>query len=143
MKLNIICVGKLQNEFKSLFETYKSKIEFYSQVNVIELKEVNHDNVEVQKQKETEMILASIPKNSKVFLCSLNGKEYSSEKFSELFCEDNITFVIGGSHGVDESFFQNKVKFSNMTFPHQLFRVMLIEQIFRGFSIINNSKYHK
>lgn len=143
MKLNIICVGKLQNEFKTLFESYKSKIEFYSQVNVIEIKEVNHPNVEVQQEKETQLILEAIPKNSKVFLCSLQGKEYSSNKFSEIFNEDNITFVIGGSHGVKEENFQNKIKFSNMTFPHQLFRVMLIEQIFRGFSIINNSKYHK
>lgn len=143
MKLNIICVGKLQNEFKSLFESYKAKIEFYAQVNVIELKEVNHPNIEVQQEKETQLILEAIPKNSKVILCSLQGKEYKSENFAEFFNEDNVTFVIGGSHGVDEQKFQNKIKFSDMTFPHQLFRVMLIEQIFRGFSILNNSKYHK
>lgn len=143
MKLNIICVGKLQNEFKSLFDDYKYKTEFYSQVNVIELKEVNHPNIEVQRQKETELILSAIPKGSTVYLCSLQGKEYTSEKFANLFQEDNITFVIGGSHGTIEEHFKNKVKFSNMTFPHQMFRVMLIEQIFRGFSILNNSKYHK
>ncbi len=143
MKINIICVGKLQKEFRVLFDSYKSKIEFYSQVNVIEIKEVSHPNIKVQIQKEAQAIMEAIPKGSNVFLCSIDGKECTSEKFANLFSEDNITFVIGGSHGVDEKSFVNKVKFSNMTFPHQLFRVMLIEQIFRGFSIINHSKYHK
>lgn len=143
MKLNIICVGKLQSDFKTLFDSYKKKISFWADLNIIELKEVNHDNIAVQKQKETELILNAIPKNSKVFLCSLKGKQYSSEEFSNFFEEDNLTFVIGGSHGVDESHFNQKINFSKMTFPHQMFRVMLIEQIYRGLSIKNNSKYHK
>lgn len=143
MKINIICVGKLQSEFKTLFDSYKKKIEFYSDLNVIELKEVNHDNINVQKEKETTLILESIPKGSRVILCSLKGKQYSSEEFSTFFDQDNLTFVIGGSHGVDEDKFSEKINFSKMTFPHQMFRVMLIEQVYRGLSIKNGSKYHK
>jgi len=143
MKINIVAVGKLQKEFKSLFDSYVKKIEFYSALNIIEVKEINDKNIEIQKQKETELILNSIPKNSKVILCSLIGKQYTSPEFSKKFDEDNITFVIGGSHGVDESKFSEKINFSKMTFPHQMFRVMLIEQIFRGLAIKNGSKYHK
>ena len=143
MKINIIAVGKLQNDFKVLFDSYAKKLNFWADLNMVELKEVNHDNIEVQREKETDLILNAIPKNSKVFLCSLKGKQYSSEEFSSFFDEDNLTFVIGGSHGVDETKFHNKINFSKMTFPHQMFRVMLIEQIYRGLSIKNNSKYHK
>ena len=143
MKINIIAVGKLQNDFKVLFDSYAKKLNFWADLNMVELKEVNHDNIEVQREKETELILNAIPKNSKVFLCSLKGKQYSSEEFSSFFDEDNLTFVIGGSHGVDETKFHNKINFSKMTFPHQMFRVMLIEQIYRGLAIKNNSKYHK
>ena len=143
MKINIIAVGKLQNDFKVLFDSYAKKLNFWADLNMVELKEVNHDNIEVQREKETDLILNAIPKNSKVFLCSLKGKQYSSEEFSSFFDEDNLTFVIGGSHGVDETKFHNKINFSKMTFPHQMFRVMLIEQIYRGLAIKNNSKYHK
>ena len=143
MKINIIAVGKLQSEFKTLFADYVKKANFYATINMIEIKEVNHKNIGVQIAKETELILKEIPKNSNVILCSLKGKQYTSPEFSTLIDEDNITFVIGGSHGVDESKFTNKIKFADMTFPHQMFRVMLMEQIFRGLSIKNGSKYHK
>ncbi len=143
MKINIIAVGKLSNEFEILFNRYKNKIKFYSAINVIELKEVKEKNIELKKQKETEMILKVIPKNSKTIYCSTTGKQVKSVEFSEYLRKDNLTFIIGGSNGVDESKFEQKLNFSKMTFPHQLFRVILIEQIFRGFSIINNSKYHK
>ncbi|NQZ65780.1 MAG: 23S rRNA (pseudouridine(1915)-N(3))-methyltransferase RlmH [Mycoplasmatales bacterium] len=143
MKFNIVAVGKLSNEYEKIFNDYKKKINFYSSINVIELKEVKEKNIEIKKNKETEIILKAIPKNSKVIYCSTTGKQITSEEFSNFFKEDNITFVIGGSNGVDESKFENKLNFSKMTFPHQLFRVILIEQIFRAFSIMNNSKYHK
>ena len=143
MKINIIAVGKLNKEFQSMFNNYVKKINFYSTVNVIEIKELNESNIEVKKQKETDLILNSVPKNSKVFLCSLQGKDMTSEEFSTTLEEDNVTFVIGGSNGVIEDKFQNKIRFSKMTFPHQLFRVFLIEQIYRGFSILKNLKYHK
>lgn len=143
MKLNIICIGNLQKDFKVLYENYAQKLKFFVQLNLIEIKEAKEINIKLKIQKETNLILAKIPKNSKVVLCSLQGISKTSEQFSQLFDVDNLTFVIGGSNGVDESHFLYKINFSPMTFPHQLFRVMLIEQIYRAFTIKNNVKYHK
>ena len=143
MKINIIAVGKLESEFLKLFNKYSKRISFFSSLNVIEIKENQHKNVDLKIEKETKLILKSIPKNSKVILCSLEGKEYTSNEFSKFLEVDNLTFVIGGSNGVNESFFKNKIKFSTMTFPHQLFRVFLIEQLYRGFAIKKGIKYHK
>ena len=143
MKINIIAVGKLSPDYKKLFEDYKKKAEFYSKVNIIELKDMRDQNIDTQRKKETEEILKAIPKGSRAIYCSLKGKQETSVEFSERFHEDNITFIIGGSYGVEESAFPEKINFSKMTFPHQMFRVILMEQIFRGLSILNNSKYHK
>ncbi len=144
MKINIIAVGNLNKENKKLYQDYVKKIGFYSTIRLSEVKPVIDKNIEVIKQKETLLIKSLIPKNSKVFLCSLQGQQYSSIDFSKKFTEiDNVTFIIGGSYGVDETQFDNKINFSKMTFPHQMFRIMLVEQIFRAFSIKSGSKYHK
>ncbi|MCV3733515.1 23S rRNA (pseudouridine(1915)-N(3))-methyltransferase RlmH [Mycoplasma enhydrae] len=143
MKINIIAVGTLSIELKKIYEQYTKKISFLANLNLVEIKEVVHNNIELKKAKETELILSKIPKNSKVFYLSLQGNQMNSEEFSDLFVEDNITFIIGGSNGLQEDKFLNKISFSKMTFPHQLFRIMLVEQIYRGLSIKKNIKYHK
>jgi 23S rRNA (pseudouridine1915-N3)-methyltransferase len=142
MRINIISVGKVNKELRDILSSYMKKINFYSQINLIEIKEINEKNMEIKKFKETELILRVIPKHSLVYLCSLEGKEYDSPAFSEMLVH-NMTFIIGGSNGIVETHFENKIKFSNLTFPHKLFKVMLIEQIYRGLTIINNGKYHK
>ncbi|QZE12514.1 23S rRNA (pseudouridine(1915)-N(3))-methyltransferase RlmH [Mycoplasma sp. Ms02] len=145
MKINIIAIGSLEKDYKVLFDEYIRKTAAFVTVNIIEIKEVKEKNIDLKKEKETKLILEKIPKNSLVYLCSLQGKQLKSEEFSEIFRQDNITLVIGGSNGVIESEFEQskKICFSKMTFPHQLFRVMLGEQIYRAFSILNNKKYHK
>ncbi|AWX42897.1 Ribosomal RNA large subunit methyltransferase H [Metamycoplasma cloacale] len=143
MKINIVAIGSLTKEYQSLYNEYIKRINFFASINLIEIKEINETNIALKVQKETKLILEKIPKNSKVIYLSLRGKKCNSEEFSALLIEDNITFVIGGSNGVDESEFHNKLCFSDLTFPHQLFRVMLVEQIYRGFTIKNNIKYHK
>lgn len=145
MKINLIAVGSLSAEYKKLFDDYKKRISFFCTLNVFEVKEVNNDNTLLKKQKETSAILKLVPPSSKVYLCSLKGKMHTSEEFANLLQVDNITFVIGGSNGVVEESFENAeyICFSKMTFPHQLFRVILGEQMYRGFTILNNSKYHK
>lgn len=145
MKINFIAVGSLNAEYKKLFDEYKKRIGFFCTLNVFEVKEVNNENIFLKKQKETEAILKLIPNSSKVYLCSLQGKMHTSEEFSNLLQVDNISFVIGGSNGVIEEMFDDfqRICFSTMTFPHQLFRIILVEQVYRGFSILNNSKYHK
>ncbi|AZG68416.1 23S rRNA (pseudouridine(1915)-N(3))-methyltransferase RlmH [Mycoplasma struthionis] len=143
MKINIIAVGSLSKEYKVLYDQYLKKINFFATINLIEIKEQQLENINQKIDKETKNILEKIPKNSKVYYLSLRGKKMNSEEFSNLLIEDNITFIIGGSNGVNEESFTNKICFSDLTFPHQLFRVMLVEQIYRGFSIIKNIKYHK
>ncbi|WP_322935726.1 23S rRNA (pseudouridine(1915)-N(3))-methyltransferase RlmH [Mycoplasmopsis felis] len=144
MKLNIIAIGSLSEDYKRLYNEYVHKISFFAKINLIEIKEQKIGNIELKIQKETELILNKIPKNSMVFYLSTNAKQLNSIEFSKLFVDtDNITFIIGGSNGVDESYFKNKINFSKMTFPHQLFRIMLVEQIYRGFTIKNNIPYHK
>ena len=106
-------------------------------------KEIVEENIELKIKKETKLILEKIPKNSHVIYLSLYGKKMDSIEFSKMLDVDNLTFIIGGSNGVDETYFLNKISFSDLTFPHQLFRIMLVEQIFRGFAIKNNIKYHK
>ncbi|MBN4083681.1 23S rRNA (pseudouridine(1915)-N(3))-methyltransferase RlmH [Mycoplasma sp. CSL10137] len=144
MKLNIVAVGSLSKEYQVLFNDYLKKVNFFAKVNLIEIKEQKIQNIELKKQKETELILEKIPKNSQVIYLSTQAKQVTSEEFSERITNtDNITFVIGGSNGVIETYFSNKLNFSKMTFPHQLFRVMLIEQIYRAFTIKNGITYHK
>lgn len=128
---------------RDLCNDYLKKIRYYCDVHVSEIKEINTPNISLNKEKETQLIQSLIPKNSKVYLCSLQGKQYTSEEFSSLFNEDNITLVIGGSNGVLEDRFVNKISFSKMTLPHQLFRIVLFEQLFRAFNIKNGGKYHK
>ncbi len=143
MKINIIAVGSLTKEYKTLYDSYIKKITFFAKINLIEIKEIVNENIGIKVSKETKLIIKKIPKNSTVYYLSLRGQKIDSKEFSSLLVEDNITFIIGGSNGVDEQFFQNKISFSDLTFPHQLFRVMLTEQIYRGFTILNNIKYHK
>lgn len=143
MKINLIAVGSLTLDNKKIYDNYLKKINHLATINLIEIKEIVNDNIDLKIAKETESILNKIPKNSKVIYLSLQGKQMTSEEFSDLFIEDNLTFVIGGSNGVDESKFSNKISFSKMTFPHQIFRLMLIEQIYRGLAIKKNIKYHK
>ena len=143
MKLNIIAVGSLTKQYLDLYNSYIKKIQPFCSINLIEIKEQNIDNIELKKEKETKLILEKIPKNSKVYYLSIYGKKLDSVQFSNLLVEDNITFIIGGSNGVNEEHFENKISFSDLTFPHQLFRILLVEQIYRGFSIKENMKYHK
>ena len=143
MKLNIIAVGKLRPDLSKIFNTYKQKLNFYVKINVIEIKEHNHKNPQIQKARETKAIIDKIPSQSEIFLCTIHGNTYSSTAFTKLIDKSNVTFVIGGSYGVIEKEFKNKISFSEMTFPHQLFRILLIEQIYRKFAIDNNLKYHK
>lgn len=143
MKLNIIAIGSLTKEYQNLYNSYLKKISFFASINLIQIKEIKNPNIDLKIEKETKLILEKIPKNSKVYYLSLLGKKVNSIQFSNLIDEDNITFIIGGSNGVDERYFTNKISFSDLTFPHQLFRVMLVEQIYRSFTIKNNIEYHK
>ena len=150
--LKIITVGTIKEKYlKEAIEEYKKRISKYTNLEIIELK----DEGLVESTKAMEIEAQKIEKHlsSKDYLITLEieGKEYTSPEFAEkirtiLIENSNITFVIGGSYGLAESI-KNKanlhLSFSKLTFPHQLFRVILLEQIYRAYKINNNESYHK
>lgn len=159
IKVNVIAVGKLKEKYlKDAVAEYLKRLGAYSKVNIIEISEERcGDNpslseIEQVKSKEGERIIAKIPKGSYVIPMCIEGEQMSSEDFSKKL-EDisvngasEVTFIIGGSFGLsNEVKAQGKLRlsFGKLTLPHQLMRVILLEQIYRAFSISNNSRYHK
>ncbi|MGN9135172.1 23S rRNA (pseudouridine(1915)-N(3))-methyltransferase RlmH [Clostridium sp. HCP1S3_B4] len=159
MNISIIAVGKLKEKYlKMAVDEYSKRLSRYTKLEIIELQdEKTPDNAsekeEVQiKEKEGKAILSKIKDNTYVIAMDLNGKQLASVEFSQFISNcavmgnSNIVFVIGGSLGLSEEVIKRadyKLCFSKMTFPHQLFRVMLLEQVYRGFRIMNNEPYHK
>ncbi len=151
LKINIVCVGNLKDKFFiEASEEYTKRLSRFCNVSINELKEfTNLSSVEQIKKSEGEEIIKNI--KGYFILCDVKGEECSSEGLAEKIerisqTNDQITFVIGGSYGVSNEV-KNKanelLSVSKMTFPHRLFRVMLLEQIYRAETIINGIKYHK
>lgn len=158
LNINIICVGKVKESyFKDAINEYSKRLSKYCNLKIIELPDEKLPNkiydstVEEVKNKECRKIIETIKKDSYVICLDLKGKEMSSEEFSKkienisLNFNSTITFIIGGTLGMTNELLNmanEKICFSKMTFPHQLFRVFLLEQIFRAFKISNNETYH-
>ncbi len=149
--IKIICVGKIkENFFKEACDEYKKRISKYTKIEIIELNDVSFDIKKTLKE-EYHSIMKVFNKNDFNILLDISGKELDSISFAEkinntLNINSNITFIIGGSFGVEEelrNMCNYRLSFSPMTFPHQLFRVILLEQIYRAFKIINHEEYHK
>lgn len=154
IKINIYAVGKVKESFlREGIEEYLKRISKFAKINVIEIEELklqNRSETEI-KEKEGELILSKIKDNEFVILLDLNKKELTSEelakKLDSLINEGKgeIAFVIGGSLGLGENIKKRgnlSLTFSKLTFPHQLIRLFLVEQIYRSFKIINNESYH-
>lgn len=158
-KIVLISVGRLKEDFfKKAEQEYLKRLNGYCEINVIEIPQTvlpqNPSDAQVMSalEQEAELIINKIPKNSQVVTLCIEGKLLSSEQMAEMI-EDNanigggvITFIIGGSFGLSERV-KNKSKtrmsMSKMTFPHRMARIMLLEQIYRGYTIIAGSRYHK
>ena len=151
LKINLVCVGNLKDKFfVDACNEYKKRLSRFCDLYIIECKEyTNFENPEQTKQAEGQEILKNL--KGFVVLCDVKGKSLSSENLADKIKNlsqqtSEITFVIGGSNGVSQEV-KDKANFllsvSTMTFPHRLFRVMLLEQIYRAFTINNNIKYHK
>lgn len=148
--IKIVCVGKIKEKFYvSAIEEYFKRLSKYTNIQIIE---VLDEAIQSKALKvESERILKNIKDNDYVITLDIDGNSLSSmefaDKLSKTFIHNsNIVFVIGGSYGLDESVKKRSdyaLSFSKMTFPHQLFRVILLEQIYRSFKIINNESYHK
>ena len=156
IKINIVAVGKVKERyFSSGIEEYAKRLSRFCNFNIIEIAEENYEKVTDKlilqiKEKEGEKILKAL--KGYVFGMAIEGKMQSSENFAKTIKtltdsgQGEITFVIGGSYGLSDSVKKacdSLISFSNMTFPHTLFRLMLSEQIYRAFTIIEGTAYHK
>lgn len=150
--IKIICLGKIKEKYlEEAIKEYKKRLSKYTKLEIIELKDYQDSDIKIALNKEKELIKNHIKETDNVVILDIKGKEHSSEELSqfinkELTYHSNITFIIGSSNGLDEeikSLTNKKISFSPLTFPHQLFRVLLLEQIYRSFKILNNENYHK
>lgn len=156
VKVNLVVVGKVKEKyFSDGINEYAKRMSKFCDFNIIEVAEENFSKVdektiEIIKEKEGQRILLHL--KGYVFALAIEGKKLNSENFATTIKTliDNgkgvITFVIGGSYGLDKSIKQKAdglISFSDMTFPHTLFRLMFCEQIYRAFSINSGSAYHK
>lgn len=153
--ISIVAVGKIKEKpLSQLIEEYKKRIGAYSKIEIIEVSDEPNDRLSDEKVKEIEgqRIIKQLKKDSYVILLSLKGKQMDSIKFSReiekinTYNSSHITFVIGGSVGVSEQVEQRAdllLKLSEMTFPHNIARLLILEQIYRAYKILNNETYHK
>ncbi len=156
--VTVVCVGKLKEKYlKDGCNEYIKRLSAFSKINVVEVAEEkasdNPSASEIENiiEKEGGRIIAKIPKGSCVIPMCIEGSEFSSPDFSKFlekisFDYSNVTFVIGGSFGLSsavKNMGKVKLSFGKLTLPHQLARMVLLEQVYRAFSISNNSKYHK
>lgn len=158
LHINVVCVGKIkENFFKDAIAEYSKRLSRFCNLDIIELPDEKiPDNASLAveneiKEKEGRNIINHLKKDNFVIALDLKGKEFSSVEFSKKISDislnfSNITFIIGGSLGLSSSALehcQSSICFSKMTFPHQLIRIFLLEQLYRGFKIANNETYHK
>ena len=150
--IKIICVGKIkENFYKEAEKEYLKRLSKYTKIDIVELSDQKDQDINYALSKEKDLILKNIKEKDNIVILDIKGKKYTSEEFSgfindELTYNSNITFIIGSSNGLSseiKSLAVKSISFSDMTFPHQLFRIILLEQIYRGFKIINNESYHK
>ena len=148
VSINVICVGKLKEKYlKDAVLEYSKRLSKYCNLNIIEISDeklpnkINNSIIDEIKEKECRKILNNIKKDSYIISLDLKGKEYSSEEFSTKIQDitikgfSSITFIIGGTLGITNEVLNKSnelICFSKMTFPHQLIRVFLLEQLFRG-----------
>ena len=151
MKITIISIGKFkQDSKKNIFNDYLKRIEWKLSLKEIEVKEaLTGDNL---KNKEGQLIIKNIPSSSKIILLDEKGKNITSIEFSKIITNNldmsysNLVFIIGGANGVCESvkkIANITLSFGKITIPHMMVRLILIEQIYRSYTIFNNHPYHR
>lgn len=152
--IDLIVVGSLKEKgLRQLNDEYVKRLSKYSKLTIKEVKdESNNQLISDVLKKEAIKINKVLDQNSYIIVLDLKKEELTSEEFSKTLQEittyqnSKITFIVGGSYGIDDEIkrkAQKSITFSKMTFPHQLFRIMLLEQIYRAFKIMEASPYHK
>ena len=159
MTINVVCVGKIKEKFyKDAIDEYSKRLSKYCKLKIIEVEDedtpakASETEENIIKDREGERIIRKIPSETYIITLEINGTKLNSVELSNTINRlaitgtSNITFIIGGSLGLSSkvtSLSNMKLSFSDMTFPHQLMRVILLEQIYRSYRIINNEPYHK
>jgi len=153
-KIKIIAIGKLdQKGFHIEYENYKKKISRFASIELVEVAETGGKwkNFNEVVKRDSQAVLKKIKQGESFFVFSPKGKTYDSKEFATwlnktLENSGKVTLVIGGSHGLSSELInqaKSEISFSSLTFPHQMFRVMALEQIYRSFKINAGEKYHK
>jgi 23S rRNA (pseudouridine1915-N3)-methyltransferase len=149
--IKIITVGKLKEKyFKDALDEYIKRLSKYTKIDLIEVPDEDFD-IKKTLDREKDSILKYITDKDYVVTMEIEGKELTSVELSKklndiMINNSDISFIIGGSYGLHDDIKKRSnyaLSFSKMTFPHQLFRVMLLEQIYRSYKILNNETYHK
>lgn len=159
MNIDIIVVGSIKEKYYTdAIKEYQKRLRPYANVEIIEVDEYKIPNnasdqeVKIGMDKEMESILSKVKDKAYLISLAIEGKQISSEDFADKFMDlqvngyPDVAFIIGGSYGMSEEIKRKsdmKLSFSKMTYPHQLMRVILLEQIYRAFRIIRNEPYHK
>ncbi len=159
MKITILAVGKLKEKYwKQAISEYEKRLSAYSKIEIIEVPDekapenMSDKEIEQVKEKEGQRLLAKIKPQATVITLEIQGKMLSSEGLAEEMQrrmtqgQSDFVFVIGGSNGLHEDVLQRSnyaLSFSKMTFPHQMMRIVLIEQVYRAFKIMRGEAYHK
>ena len=159
MKIRIIAIGKIKEQYLTLgINEYTTRLKPYCNVEIKEVKDEKvNDNptqaeIEIVKNKEADSVLKLLKNNEYLIALDLNKKEMTSEAFAEFLDKkleisgSNLSFVIGGSYGLGDELknrCNDSISLSKMTFLHQMTRLILLEQLYRSFKILNNETYHK
>jgi 23S rRNA (pseudouridine1915-N3)-methyltransferase len=155
LSVNLICVGKVKEKYIIMgIDEFTKRLQSFTKFSLIELKEDGNDSNRDESIKKESILIKNCLEKSKGYniLLDVKGKEYSSEDISREIEKltvngvSTINFIIGGSYGVSDEIKASaniRLSFSKMTFPHQLMRLIFIEQLYRWFTITNNIKYHK
>jgi len=157
--ISIISVGKLKEKYLKLgIEEYAKRLGGYTKLDLIEVpdekapEQLSDAEMEIVKKKESERILAKVPQDAYVFALAIEGKQRTSEEMSKeieslmTYGQSKIVFIIGGSLGLHDDVLKRadtKISFGKMTLPHQLMKLVLVEQIYRSYRIMKGEPYHK
>ena len=140
-------MGKLKEpHYAAAAGEYLKRLSRYVKVEVTEFRECTDKNPEVEKRKEAELILSKVPSGSYVVALDMRGKQQPSAEFSNILKKPDVVFIIGGPEGLADEVYDAAdftLSLSALTFPHQLARVILFEQIYRGETILHGEKYHR
>ena len=159
MNISILCVGKVKEKFyREAIDEFTKRLSRYCKLEIIEVsdekteEQSSETEIRLVKEKEGERLLKNLKEDAYVIALCFDGKQLDSEELSEKMEKlgiqgvSHICFIIGGSLGLSDAVVKRavfKLSFSKMTFPHQLMRVILLEQIYRGYRIMNHEPYHK